>query len=53
MSAAAANTAAPLAAARALAGRPDAASRLKQLRETALADASCAPLERQMAELAA
>ncbi|WP_231584774.1 indolepyruvate oxidoreductase subunit beta family protein [Bordetella pseudohinzii] len=42
-----------LAAARALAGRPDAASRLKQLRETALADASCAPLERQMAELAA
>jgi len=39
-----------LAAAEQLVGRPDAAASLRALRETALANESCAPMERQMAE---
>ncbi|MCY1197520.1 Pyruvate ferredoxin/flavodoxin oxidoreductase [compost metagenome] len=39
-----------IAAAERLAGRPDAAATLRALRDTALADEKCGPMERQLAE---
>jgi indolepyruvate ferredoxin oxidoreductase beta subunit len=39
-----------IAAAEQLAGRPDAAETLRSLRETALANEKCGPMERQLAE---
>ena len=39
-----------LAAAEKLAGRPDAAASLRALRETALANEKCGPMERQLAD---
>ncbi|MNS51973.1 putative indolepyruvate oxidoreductase subunit B [compost metagenome] len=39
-----------LAAAEQLVGRPDAAASLRALRDTALADEKCGPMERQLAE---